>query len=166
MIISAIDVVRALFCDPITVSIRFRFSGFSWTAPPWISSSGRALGDPSTRLGSLHKCAQSQWFDRERHERECNAANECTVDNHTVSRCQWPVRGVETSLVMFADGSLGVGGPYDGIITMNSFKPVQFTRPVEAGNFDAQMFTEHEIDEGFGLASHLGGPIVHAPLSA
>ena len=59
---------------------------------------------------------------------------------------------------MFADGSLGVGGPYDGIITINSFKPVQFTRPVAAGNFDGLMFTEHEIDEVLGLGSHLGGP--------
>jgi hypothetical protein len=59
---------------------------------------------------------------------------------------------------MFADGSLGVGGPYDGIITINSLKPVQFTRPVAAGNFDAQMFTGHEIDEVLGLGSHLGGP--------
>jgi hypothetical protein len=51
---------------------------------------------------------------------------------------------------MFADGSLGVGGPYDGIITINALQPVQFTRPVAAGNFDAQMFTEHEIDEVLG----------------
>jgi hypothetical protein len=59
---------------------------------------------------------------------------------------------------MFADGSLGVGGPYDGIITINSLQPVQFTRPVSAGNFDAQMFTEHEIDEVLGMGSHLNSP--------
>ncbi|PYK68079.1 MAG: hypothetical protein DME45_09045, partial [Verrucomicrobia bacterium] len=63
--------------------------------------------------------------------------------------------GLDTPPVMFADGSLGVGGPYDGIITINSLKPVQFTRPVAAGNFDAIMFTEHEIDEVLGLGSHL-----------
>jgi hypothetical protein len=59
---------------------------------------------------------------------------------------------------MFADGSLGDGGPYDGIVTINAFKPVQFTRPVAAGNFDGRMFTEHEIDEVLGMGSHLGGP--------
>ena len=59
---------------------------------------------------------------------------------------------------MFADTSLGPGGPYDGIITINALKPVQFTRPVSIGNFDAQMFTEHEIDEVLGLGSHLGSP--------
>ena len=50
------------------------------------------------------------------------------------------------------------GGPYDGIITINSLKPVQFTRPVSAGNFDGQMFTEHEIDEVLGSGSHLNTP--------
>jgi hypothetical protein len=59
---------------------------------------------------------------------------------------------------MFADGSLGQGGPYDGIITINSLKPVQFTRPVSPGNFDGQMFTEHEIDEVLGSGSHLNSP--------
>ena len=59
--------------------------------------------------------------------------------------------GLNTPPVMFADGSLGPGGPYDGIITINSLQPVQFTRPVSAGNFDGQMFTEHEIDEVLGV---------------
>src|SRR5207244_632868 len=66
--------------------------------------------------------------------------------------------GLDTPPVMFADGSLGIGGPYDGIITINSLKPVQFTRPVSPGNFDGQMFTEHEIDEVLGSGSHLNTP--------
>src|SRR4029077_20546031 len=66
--------------------------------------------------------------------------------------------GLNTPPVMFADGSLGAGGPYDGIITINSLKPVQFTRPVSPGNFDGQMFTEHEIDEVLGSGSHLNTP--------
>ena len=66
--------------------------------------------------------------------------------------------GLNTPPVMFADGSLGIGGPYDGIITINSLKPVQFTRPVSPGNFDGQMFTEHEIDEVLGVGSHLNSP--------
>jgi hypothetical protein len=51
---------------------------------------------------------------------------------------------------------LGLGGAYDGVVTINSAKPVQFTRPVSAGNADGRMFTEHEIDEVLGLGSHLG----------
>jgi len=66
--------------------------------------------------------------------------------------------GLNTPSVMFADGSLGAGGPYDGIITINSLYPVQFTRPVSAGNFDGQMFTEHEIDEVLGLGSAIDSP--------
>ena len=74
--------------------------------------------------------------------------------------------GSDTPSVMFADGSLGAGGPFqDGIITINSLQPVQFTRPVAEGNFDGRMFTEHEIDEVLGMGSHLWrpGPAVSCP---
>ena len=49
------------------------------------------------------------------------------------------------------------GGPYDGIVTLNSSSSVsfQFTRPTIAGNYDAQRVTEHEMDEVMGLGSHL-----------
>ena len=57
---------------------------------------------------------------------------------------------------MFANGTIGNGGPYDGIVTLNSASPFQFTRPTSDGNFDAQRTTEHEIDEVIGLGSHLG----------
>jgi len=66
--------------------------------------------------------------------------------------------GLNTPPVMFADGSLGAGGPYDGIVTINTLYPVQFTRPVSAGNFDGEMFTEHEIDEVMGSGSHIDTP--------
>ena len=58
---------------------------------------------------------------------------------------------------MFANGTVGDGGPYDGIVTLNSSVPFQFTRPVSGSNFDAQRSTEHEIDEVIGLGSRLGG---------
>jgi hypothetical protein len=56
---------------------------------------------------------------------------------------------------MFADGTVGPGGPYDGIVTLNPSVLFQFTRPTIAGNFDAQQLTEHEIDEVMGLGSKL-----------
>jgi hypothetical protein len=56
---------------------------------------------------------------------------------------------------MFADGHVGNGGPYDGIVTLNSSAPYQFTRPISADNLDAQGGTEHEIDEVIGLGSRL-----------
>src|SRR5262249_32117593 len=57
---------------------------------------------------------------------------------------------------MFANGTIGPGGPYDGIVTLNSAAPFQFARPTSAGQFDAQRSTEHEIDEVMGLGSRLG----------
>ena len=54
---------------------------------------------------------------------------------------------------MFANGTVGQGGPYDGIVTLNSSEPFQFTRPVNASSFDAQRSTEHEMDEVIGLGS-------------
>jgi len=52
---------------------------------------------------------------------------------------------------MFADGTIGTGGPYDGIVTLNSSLPLQFTRPTNANKFDAQRAIEHEIDIVMGL---------------
>ena len=57
---------------------------------------------------------------------------------------------------MFANGTVGAGGPYDGIVTLSSAMPFQFTRSTSSGNYDAQRSTEHEIDEVMGLGSRLG----------
>jgi hypothetical protein len=64
--------------------------------------------------------------------------------------------GGNTPPVMFADGTVGPGGPYDGIVTLNSAAPYQFNRPTTSANFDAQSSTEHEMDEVMGLGSRLG----------
>ena len=58
---------------------------------------------------------------------------------------------------MFPDGHIGPGGPYDGIVTLNSALPpgFSFTRPLIFGSFDAQRSVEHEIDEVMGLGSYL-----------
>jgi hypothetical protein len=64
--------------------------------------------------------------------------------------------GLNTPPAMFADGTVGQGGPYDGIVTLNSSRPFQFSRPVNGNNFDAQRITEHEIDEVIGLGSRIG----------
>jgi hypothetical protein len=57
---------------------------------------------------------------------------------------------------MLPNGTIGQGGPYDGIVTLNSSAPYQFTRPPSPGNLDAQRSTEHEVDEVIGLGSRLG----------
>ena len=66
--------------------------------------------------------------------------------------------GLNTPPAMFADGTVADGGPYDGIVTLNSSEPFQFTRPPSSNNYDARRLTEHEIDEILGLGSYLGGP--------
>src|SRR5205823_3811856 len=50
---------------------------------------------------------------------------------------------------------IGPGGPYDGIVTLNSAQPFWFTRPLISGSFDAQLATEHEMDEVMGFGSYL-----------
>src|SRR4029077_18864070 len=64
--------------------------------------------------------------------------------------------GLNTPTAMFADGHVGAGGPYDGIVTLNSSQSFKFTRPAGAGFFDALRTTEHEIDEVMGLGSAIG----------
>ena len=65
--------------------------------------------------------------------------------------------GLNTPPAMFANGTVGQGGPYDAIVTLNSGAPYQFTRPPGPGSFDAQRSIEHEVDEAIGLGSRLGG---------
>src|SRR5438105_8696237 len=62
---------------------------------------------------------------------------------------------LNTPPAMFANGTVGNGGPYDGIVTLNSAVPYQFTRPTSGSNFDAQRSTEHEMDEVIGFGSRL-----------
>jgi hypothetical protein len=63
--------------------------------------------------------------------------------------------GLDTPPAMFPDGHVGLGGPYDGIVTLNSAQSFEFTRPTSSGSFDAQRAVEHEVDEIIGLGSYL-----------
>jgi len=159
MITSAIAKYQALLADPITVSIRFRLS------------SVRPDGTP---LNTLVSASNSGIYQRDWDEYISALKADGTTVNDMKANATLPTSalspimltvsalgraiGLNTPPVMFADSSLGVGGPYDGIITINTDYPVQFTRPVSAGNLDGQMFTEHEIDEVLGLGSHIDSP--------
>src|SRR4051794_3590109 len=159
MIISAIESYQALFSDPITVSIRFRLSAF------------HPEGDP---MGNLVGASNSTSYPRDWDpfipalKADAKTANDAAA-NSTLPTGPLTAKivtrsaagraiGLDTPSAMFADATLGVGGPFDGVITINSAKPLQFTRPVSDGNFDARTFTEHEIDEVLGLGSHLNSP--------
>jgi hypothetical protein len=60
---------------------------------------------------------------------------------------------------MCANGSVAIGCPYDGIVTLNAAISYSFTRPPSSSNYDAQRQVEHETDEVLGLGSflNLGG---------
>jgi hypothetical protein len=160
MIISAIQRYQTLFSDPITVSIRFRLSAFHLEGDPMgtlvgASNSSSWFRPWNTYIAALKADGKTQ------NDMTANGTLPSTplATNIVVRSAAGRAVGLlDTPPVMFADGSLGPGGPYDGIITLNPAHPLQFTRPVAAGNYDAQMFTEHEIDEVLGLGSHLNSP--------
>ena len=64
--------------------------------------------------------------------------------------------GLNTPAGMAADGTVGTGGTFDGIVTVNSGQNFSLTRPVgNVGKFDVMQSIEHEIDEVIGFGSIL-----------
>jgi hypothetical protein len=158
MIENAISVYESLFDDPIVVSILFRYSttyaNGTTPLPSWdlaVSQSGLHRLPWSTYIGALPA--------------DATTANDATAiaslpvsalaANIDPTSANGRAVGLNTPPVMFADGSLGLGGPYDGIITINSAAAFKFTRPAVSGMYDAQRLTEHEIDEVLGLGSSI-----------
>jgi len=157
MINRAISIYESLFSDPITIQIRFRYSTTApngtplptgtvsrsdWVfyAPPWNIYINALRADAATSNDNL-----------------ANASLPGTALSSAItpSSANGRAVGLDTPTAMFANGTVGQGGPYDGIVTLNSAKPFDFARPTSANYFDAQRSTEHEIDEVIGLGSHL-----------
>ena len=158
MINRAISFHESLFSDPIAIQIRFRYST---TGPD---------GDPLP-AGAIAQSAfviylvpWSIYIDalradaRTSNDIVANASLPGTALSPNIKPRSAGGRavGLDTPPAMRADGTIGQGGPYDGIVTLNSSAPYQFTRPPSAGNLDAQHSTEHEVDEVIGLGSRLG----------
>jgi hypothetical protein len=160
MINRAISIYELLFSDPITIQIRFRYattgpdgtplpagriaqSNFVYYTIPWNTAVDAIRADAKTSndtlaIASLPGIALSA--------------------NILPSSANGRSVGGNTPPAMFANGTVGPGGPYDGIVTLNSSAPYQFSRPPNVGSYDAQRWTEHEIDEVMGLGSRLGFP--------
>src|SRR6478736_850988 len=157
MINRAIAFYESLFSDPITIQIRFRYAT---TAPD-----GTALP---------HGAAAQSWFvvytipwstfisalradARTSNDNVANASlpGSALSANIEPGSADGRALGFNTPPAMFANGNVGAGGPYDGIVTLNSSAPFQFTRPNNGNTLDAQRSTEHEMDEVIGLGSHL-----------
>jgi len=158
MINRAISIYESLFSDPITVSILFRYSttapdGTRFTAGtlsegdygiypiPWNTYINALVADASTSLDAT-----------------ANTSLPTTglSANIGVSSANGRALKLNTPPTTSSNGSVGNGGPYDGIVSLNSAAAFQFDRPTGASAYDAQTSTEHEIDEILGLGSHLG----------
>jgi hypothetical protein len=158
----AVGIFEQQFSDPITVSIFFRYST---TAPNGSPLSGGTLAQSayviyngiswSTFKNALIADAKTA------NDATANASLPGTALSANVipSSANGRAVGMNTPPAMFPDGHVGTGGPYDGIVTLNSAQPFQFDRigGIGAGNFDAQRSTEHEMDEVLGLGSFIGG---------
>jgi len=159
MITRAISLHESLFSDPITIQIRFRYSTTTPDGMP-LPMGTLARTDLviyqiswSTYINALRADATTS------NDTQANASLPGTTLSPNVqpSGAAGRAVGLDTPPAMFADGTVGQGGPYDAIVTLNSAEPFQFSRPPGASNFDAQRSIEHEVDEAIGLGSHLGG---------
>jgi hypothetical protein len=156
MINRAISFHESLFGDPITIQIRFRYATTAPEGTPLptgtISQSEFVIYEMpwSAFINALRADAKTSNDDL------ANASLPVAALSPNINPSSANGRAVtlNTPPAMFANGTLGNGGPYDGIVTLNSAVPYQFIRPVSASNFDAQRSTEHEIDEVIGFGSH------------
>jgi len=153
----AIAIYQSLFGDPITVFILFRYSNTKPDGHPLPS------GVLSVSDFVIYPIQWDTYINALR--ADAKTANDTTANatlppnalstNITVSSANGRTIGQDTPPAMFANGTVGNGGPYDGIVTLNSSPPFQFTRPPSASNFDALRSIEHEMDEVLGLGSYL-----------
>jgi hypothetical protein len=159
MINRAISFHESLFSDPITIQIRFRYAT---TAPDGMPL---PMGTLARSDILLYRIPWSSYISalradgRTSNDTQANASLPGTALSANVrpSSASGRAVGLNTPPAMFANGTVGQGGPYDAIVTLNSGAPFQFTRPPGSASFDAQRSIEHEVDEAIGLGSRLGG---------
>jgi hypothetical protein len=154
MINRAISIYESLFSDPITIQILFRYSA---TAP-----NGTPLRSGTTSQSDIvvYTIPWSTYINALR--ADAKTSNDILANaslpgialspNIKPSSVGGRAVGLNTPPGMSANGTLG--GPFDGIVTLSSAVPFQFTRPPTVTNFDGQRSTEHEIDEVIGFGSH------------
>jgi phage-related baseplate assembly protein len=158
MINQAVALYQPLFSDPITVHIYFRYSNTEVNGTPLPAgvlarSNFVVYSVPwTTYINALTADATTA------NDTSANASlpGSSLSANVVPSSAGGRAVGLNTPPAMFSNGTVGAGGPFDGIITLNSGVPYQFSRPTSGGNFDALRSTEHEMDEILGLGSRLG----------
>jgi hypothetical protein len=159
MINRAIAIYESLFSDPITIQIRFRYAT---TGPDGSPLSQGVVSESDTIVYT--SISWNTYISALRADARTSNDNIAIASlpgnalspNIRPASANGRAVGLNTPPAMFADGTVGQGGPYDGIVTLNSSEPFQFSRPANGNSFDAQRITEHEIDEVIGLGSRIG----------
>jgi hypothetical protein len=154
----AISFHESLFSDPITIQIRFRYATNGEDGMPLPP---RALAQTDI---VLYRIPWNTYISALRADAKTSNDNVANANlpsmalsaNIKPSSAGGRAVGLDTPPAMFANGTVGNGGPYDAIITLNSAVAYQFSRPPSGGAFDAQRTIEHEVDEAIGLGSRLG----------
>jgi hypothetical protein len=159
MINQAIGIFQSQFSDPVTVSILFRYSTTLPNGNPLpagalaTSNTGGYFVPWTTFINALKADGKTA------NDAAANASLPASSlsTNIVFSSANGRAVGLNTPTALFADGHEAAGGPYDGIVTLNSNQSLQFNRGggIGAGNYDAQRTTEHEIDEVLGLGSSI-----------
>jgi hypothetical protein len=151
----AIAIFESLFRDSVTINILFRYSA---TGPD-----GESLDGISQSYSVVYPIPWQTYINALK--ADARTSNDTTANNSlgseilstnvVVASANGRAVNLNTPPAMFANATVAHGGPFDGIVTVNSAKPFQFSRPVRTGFFDAQRMIEHEIDEVLGLGSHI-----------
>jgi len=157
MIHRAISIYESLFSDPITIKILFRYSTTAPNGSPLPSgalSRSDFVGYTIPWTTYIHALVADGFTGN---DAAANASLPTTALSANIrpSSASGRAVGLNTPPAMFANGAVGSGGTFDGIVTLSSTAPFQFTRPTSSSNFDAQRATEHEMDEVLGLGSRL-----------
>ena len=169
MIMRAIAIYESLFSDPVTVHILFRYSDTGPAPSPSPSATACPSGAPlppgflAASLSVQYTVSWNDFISALRADATTSNDNKAIASlpgsplstNIAPSSANGRAVGLDTQPAMFLDGTIGPGGPYDGIVILNSAAPFSFTRPLFNGSFDAQSAVEHEIDEVMGLGSYL-----------
>ncbi len=136
----AIALYQPLFGDPVTAEIRFRYSTTEPDGGPLPS------GAVAESYYVVYYIPWSNYIAGLKADAKTTNDTAANADLPSLpitpdlvpSSADGRAIGLDTPPAMFANGTVGSGGTYDGIVTLNSSKPFQFTRPPSSGNFDAR----------------------------
>jgi FG-GAP-like repeat len=150
----AIAFYESLFSDRVTIPILFRYSS--------TGANGMPLGGVSQSEFAVYPISWNSYVNALR--ADARSSNDFSAiaslpssalsANIEVSSANGRAIGLNTPPAIFANGTVGPGAPYDGIVTVNSSDPVLFTRPPSSGFYDAQTGIQHEIDEIMAIGSN------------